>query len=181
MRSTLLLAAALAACSSGGARRPDQSGPSGQPGPGPLDLAAAPDGEAGDGAAAPDLAAPPDLLPAPFQIACGALTCDKTKDEVCCFPTGGGTPSCTASCGGFFSVSLQCDGKEDCAGTKICCGYLDAKQSSSACAPSCAGALQPFCHANADCPAQAPRCCTRAGAVGFTCLRDPTADHLCLP
>src|SRR5215468_1643675 len=74
------------------------------------------------------------------KISCGAgVTCDLSV-EVCCVTPDGSALSATPS------SQFQCDGPEQCAGDKICCGEDASPFFNTSCVePSkCGGANRPF-------------------------------------
>ncbi|HWE29794.1 MAG TPA: hypothetical protein VHB97_17410 [Polyangia bacterium] len=149
-RFVVMLAVALAACSSA----PKGDG----------------DGGGGNGGAVDMLASgPPDLTPRPTAgIACGASACTTTL-ELCCTADNGASGACqkvqNPMCG---SSEFLCDGPEDCEpANPECCvqgGY-------AACRPSgyCAMNSGTFmCHTTADCtPFVATAICHAANASPY--------------
>jgi hypothetical protein len=171
----LVLVASSAACSGVDRTHPPGGGGGGEDGGARVDSAVPRVADAGDPTPKPDLAGV-------YQVVCGAQTCDLTADQICCFPAGSTTPSCSAigDCA-FFGHMLKCDGPEDCAGTKICCGTVDT-YTSGACVPgaACPGALVRLCRSPAQCPAATPHCCSSQSAYAYSCLANPPANYDCL-
>ena len=161
-----------AACSS-----PGRGAPPPQPG---SDLGTLDQG-AGDAAAVRDGAPPAPDLSEVYKVSCGSETCDLTADQICCFQAGSTTPMCTTADGcAFFGHSLRCDGPEDCAGTKICCGTVDP-YTSGYCVPgpACPGALVRLCRAASQCPAASPKCCAPPSKYAWSCTDNPPVNFTC--
>lgn len=166
-----------AACSN--ANRPRQMDPDPDLGPGGLPNMVI------DGSTAPrdggTTIAQPDLLEV-YKISCGAATCDLTSDQICCFAAGSTTPACTDANGcAFFGHALKCDGSEDCAGTKTCCGTIDP-YTSGWCVPGqiCPGSMLRLCRASSQCPASAAHCCAPSSALAYACTDNPPPSYKCL-
>jgi hypothetical protein len=152
--------------------------PSGDPG-GPTTGPIAGPGPGGDGGASPtphdlsstpgvdlsvlptplaDLSIPPDLASSTTpgsSVSCGMDSC--VAPQLCCL--GLGAPTCIdpgplACVGGR---KLACDGPEDCASGKFCCGSVLG----AACQPFCPSQAQ-LCHTSTDCQDTTDHCCPTA-------------------
>lgn len=95
----------------------------------------------------------------PGHVACGAATCDTSK-QVCCFADGGAKATCTTprpTDGGkppanaCVGTEAFCDEAADCPAGQVCCGFVGSTGGfATSCATSCGTGLQ-FCHGNAEC------------------------------
>jgi hypothetical protein len=94
----------------------------------------------------------------PGLVACGSSDCDVAQGETCCLKVSTGTPSCGTSACPQFSTTIACDGPEDCGGT-ACCGSV-AEGTACIASAACASGIAQFCHADSDCPASLPTCCS---------------------
>lgn len=92
---------------------------------------------------------------AKLGVACGAQQCplgmgccNDLLGPLYCVPLGG--------CDTGAQQEVQCDGKEDCTGGRNCC--LDG--AGTRCEIGTCGAAPLICSSTADCPGDAPFCCT---------------------
>ncbi|MCB9537269.1 MAG: VCBS repeat-containing protein [Myxococcales bacterium] len=104
---------------------------------------------------APDCEPPPPPPPpdvdAPGVVDCRGDACDTRAGSVCCLG-GGGSSGCERQCDGL-TVTVECDGPEDCAAGWLCCASVAG---GARCAATCGAEALPLCHTDADCAADTP-------------------------
>lgn len=128
-----------------------------------------------DAAPTPDA---PAYIDGAVGVSCGAEFC-AAETEKCCVnvPVGdagvdsgdaGVTAECVpagATCSGNGTV--ECDGPEDCADGRVCCGRLGGGNSGqAACETSCTNGVM-LCHNDGDCPAGVSCCPIQQLGTGF--------------
>lgn len=94
-------------------------------------------------------------------VACSAGQCD--TGQACCTHDDGINGTCVppTSDPGVCYALIQCDGPEDCDTGEVCCDS-QLRFNGLACSSSCDDINSTVaCHTDADCPANAAKCCSR--------------------
>ena len=110
---------------------------------------------------------------APAQVLCGREICTPGV-STCCLTTAPFTLGCIPQGSLCPGASRLCDGPEDCPSGNCCANNGGGADCSSICAPQSGNA--PICHADSDCPFQAPLCSPSASSAGLrTCAATGSA------
>jgi hypothetical protein len=114
-------------------------------------------------------------------VSCGSKSC--LAPDVCCFTPGSmsgaaGSYACSSNaCTPASEVSVECDGKEDCAGKSCCLVFADGgAQPSYLCQDSCSYATI-GCSGAGNCPTNQHCCETTAGATVTTRCADSCSEY----